>query len=150
MLTCGHLPYLRLMKPHRLRKALLLPAVLLSLSLTSCVDPTFGGGFSTNPGYANRYNSYATLPQGYSGSAYLYNNRYYSGGQYQTGSYNYQGRQYTNRYYHNGQYYYGGQHQNHSGSHQPQRYSGRVQDNHSRSNHQGSSSSYNRSHSGSR
>ncbi len=126
----------------------ILPVVTI-LGISSCVDPMYGA-YGTTGGYRGGYNTYSTLPLNYSGSAYLYNSRYYSGGQYQTGSYNYQGRQYTNRYYHNGMYYYGGQHQNHTGSSQPQRYSGRVQDSHGRSNDQGYGASYNRTRHGSR
>lgn len=102
------------MKPTYLKKALLLPTALLTFSLISCVEPQFSDGYNGNgngPGYVSSgYNTYTTLPQNYSGNAYLVNGRYYSGGQYQTGSYNYQGRPYSNRYYYNGQYYYGGNH----------------------------------------
>ncbi len=86
----------------------LLPLISLAavLSLSSCVDAGYAGG---------GYNSYATLPLSYSGNAYLYNGRYYSGGQYQTGSYLNQGRNYGSRYYHNGQYYYGGSHAHYRG-----------------------------------
>jgi len=104
------------MKPHYLKQALLLPTVLLSFSLISCVDPMYSGGAG---GYSNNrsgFNTYSTLPPNYSGNAYLYNGRYYSGGQYQTGTYHDHGRQYSDRYYHNGQYYYGGQHRNYPGS----------------------------------
>ncbi|OYW76887.1 MAG: hypothetical protein B7Z37_06745 [Verrucomicrobia bacterium 12-59-8] len=93
------------MKLVHLQKALLLPAVLLSLSLTACVEPLYTNG----TGYGG-YGSYSTLPRNYSGNAYQHNGRYYSGGQYQNGNYNYQGRNYDSRYYHNGQYYYGGNH----------------------------------------
>lgn len=95
------------MKPAHLKKALLLPTVLLTLSLISCAEPQFSGG----PGYVSSgYHTYTSLPQNYSGNAYLLGGTYYSGGQYQTGNYNYQGRPYSNRYYYNGQYYYGGNH----------------------------------------
>ncbi len=93
------------MKPVHLQKALLLPTLLLTLSLISCADPSFSGGYN-----GNGFNTYTTLPQNYSGNAYLVDGRYYSGGQYQTGNYNYQGRAYPNRYLYNGQYYYGGNH----------------------------------------
>ena len=102
------------MKPAHLKKALLLPTVLLTLSLISCVDPSFSGGYNGNsngPSYAGSgFNTYTTLPTNYSGNAYLVDGRYYSGGQYQTGNYSYQGRSYPNRYNYNGQYYYGGDH----------------------------------------
>jgi hypothetical protein len=102
------------MKPAHLKKALLLPTVLLTLSLISCVDPSYSGGYNSNssgPSYASTgFNTYTTLPTNYSGNAYLVGGRYYSGGQYQTGNYSYQGRSYPNRYRYNGQYYYGGNH----------------------------------------
>ncbi len=94
------------MKPVHLKKALLLPTVLLTLSLVSCMDPMYPVAYNNGGGF----NTYATLPTNYSGNAYLYNGRYYTGGQYQNGSYIYQGRNYSNRYYQNGQYYYGGNH----------------------------------------
>jgi hypothetical protein len=98
-------------------------AVLPAVFITSCVDPMYGvgGGYSsygTGPRgvYAGGYQTYTTLPMGYSGSAYLYNGRYYSGGRYQTGTYRHRGQVYSNRYYHSGQYLYGGSHQHHPGS----------------------------------
>lgn len=95
------------MKPAHLKKALLLPTVVLTLSLISCAEPRIVG----NPnGSSGGYTTYTTLPQGYSGNAYLVDGRYYTGGQYQNGSYIYQGRNYNNRYLYNGQYYYGGDH----------------------------------------
>ncbi|OYW73952.1 MAG: hypothetical protein B7Z37_19580 [Verrucomicrobia bacterium 12-59-8] len=95
---------------------LLLPAAAL-FAISSCVDPSMGGGYSNNgAGYNRGYNTYSSLPSNYSGSAYYHQGRYYSGGQHQAGNYNYQGRSYSSRYYHNGQYYYGGQHQNHGSS----------------------------------
>ena len=108
------------MKPAHLKKALLLPTVLLTLSLISCADPSFSGGYNGNsngPSYAGSgFNTYTTLPTNYSGNAYLYHGRYYSGGQYQNGNYTYQGRPYTNRYNYNGQYYYGGDHRSYGSS----------------------------------
>lgn len=94
----------------KLNTSLFLLALVLSAAMTSCVDPGYAGN-----GYGSGYNTYSTLPRNYSGSAYLYNNRYYSGGQYQTGRYSYQGRNYDSRYFHNGQYYYGGNHQHYQG-----------------------------------
>lgn len=127
---------------------LILPVVTI-LSISSCVDPMYGGGYGSNSGsnsgYRGSYNSYSTLPQGYSGNAYLYNGRYYSGGQYQTGHYSYQGRNYDSRYHHNGQYYYGGSHAHYPGdghdhgSPAPQQYPNRDQ-----SSYQGYQSSSNR------
>lgn len=97
----------------KLTHSLFLLSLASCLSITSCLDPSFGSGYSSGrSGYGGGYNSYASLPNNYIGGAYLYNGRYYSGGNYQTGSYNHQGRTYANRYYHNGQYYYGGSHQN--------------------------------------
>lgn len=131
------------MKPHRLKQAFLLPVVLLSLSLVSCVDPVLGGG------YRGSVSTYSTLPLGYSGSAYQYNGRYYSGGQYQTGNYNYQGRQYTNRYYHDGRYYYGGSHAHYQGdghnhgSRSPQQHASPGRSHDRGSNYPGSSGLFN-------
>ena len=102
------------MKPTQHKKALLLPTVLLTLSLISCAEPTVSGRYNANssgPSSAsNGFNTYTTLPTDYSGTAYLLDGRYYSGGQYQNGNYTYQGRNYDNRYLYNGQYYYGGDH----------------------------------------
>lgn len=95
------------MKPTHLKKALLLPTVVLTLSLMSCADPQFYAGTT---GGGSGFTTYTALPPNYSGSAYLLDGTYYSGGQYQTGNYNYQGRAYPSRYYYNGQYYYGGNH----------------------------------------
>ena len=61
------------------------------------------------------YVTYTTVPQGYAGTTYYYNNRYYAGGRYETGRYTHQGRSYTGRYYHGGQYYYGGTPRQHAG-----------------------------------
>jgi hypothetical protein len=94
------------MKPALLKKALLIPTALLTLSLSSCVEPIYPAAYNNGGGL----NTYTTLPTNYSGSAYLLDGTYYSGGQYQNGNYLYQGRNYPNRYYYNGQYYYGGNH----------------------------------------
>ena len=103
-----------LMKPIQLKKALLLPTVVLTLSLISCAEPTLSGRYNANSGgpslASNGFNTYTTLPTNYSGNAYLLDGRYYSGGQYQNGNYTYQGRNYNNRYLYNGEYYYGGDH----------------------------------------
>lgn len=96
------------------------PALLLSISaaiaMTSCVVPGdvgYGSGYSST---SIGYRQYNTLPTGYSGDAYLYGGRYYSGGRYESGNYAYQGRSYSNRYFHNGQYYYGGDHRHYGSS----------------------------------
>ena len=94
----------------KLTKLLLLLPLTAVLSLSSCVDAGYAVG-----SYGNGYNSYATLPLDFSGNAYLYNGRYYSGGLYQTGRYNNLGRNYDSRYFHNGQYYYGGNHAHYQG-----------------------------------
>lgn len=107
------------MKTHCSKKILPLLSILGAVAMTSCVDPGYAGGYNSNrSGYSSNrggYNTYTTLPPNYSGSAYLYNGRYYSGGNYQTGRYNNQGRSYDSRYYHNGQYYYGGSHAHYPG-----------------------------------
>lgn len=66
--------------------------------------------------------TYTTLPAGYAGDAYYYDNRYYAGGRYETGRYSYGGRSYTTRYYHGGRYLYGGDYRQHrvTTSHQRQ------------------------------
>lgn len=69
--------------------------------------------------YGRGITTYRTLPTGYSGNAYHYNGRYYSGGRFESGNYSYLGRHYSNRYYHNGQYLYGGNHQHYQGSTRP-------------------------------
>lgn len=104
----------------KLTSFLFILPVALSLGLSSCVDTGYAGGGGYGRGYGGGFNTYSTLPSNYSGSAYNYNGRYYSGGNYQTGRYSYQGRPYTSRYSHNGQYYYGGSHQHYT----PQRSSG--------------------------
>ncbi len=86
---------------------MLLFAIPLAASsfLTSCVSE-----YSTQPtvGAQGTYTTYATLPAGYAGDAYYYNNRYYAGGRYEPGTYSYRGQRYDNRYFYNGQYFYGG------------------------------------------
>jgi uncharacterized membrane protein len=99
-------PHASLMKPVLLKKALRIPTVLLTLSLTSCVEPMYPVAYNSGSGF----NTYTTLPTNYSGNAYFYNGHYYSGGQYQNGSYNYQGRAYPGRYLYDGQHFYGGNH----------------------------------------
>ena len=125
----------------KLTSSVFLLSIVLSAGMTSCVDPSFGGGgygggyggygsnfgnafgYGNGAGYGSSYpggygnggfNSYTTLPSNFNGNAYNHNGLYYTGGKYQTGSYSYQGQPYSNRYYHNGQYYYGGSHQNYS------------------------------------
>ena len=84
-----------------------------SVWLSSCVEPNYAGGnYHSSP--RGGYGVYNTLPGNFTGDAYYYNGRYYSGGSYQTGHYNHQGRSYNNRYYHQGQYFYGGNYQQHS------------------------------------
>jgi hypothetical protein len=76
-----------------------------SLFLASCVSE-----YSAHPHLDahGTYTTYATLPSGYAGDAYYYNNRYYAGGRYEPGTYSYRGQTYDHRYFHNGQYFYGG------------------------------------------
>ncbi len=88
--------------PHVLLLALPLAAASL---LTSCVSGPYQTTLPSEVGYT----TYTSLPAGYSGDAYYYNNRYYAGGRYEPGTYTYQGRRYNNRYFHNGQYIYGGE-----------------------------------------
>ncbi len=86
--------------------ALPLTAVLF---LPSCVSEYgYDQGPRVNAPSRSGYTTYASLPSGYSGSAYYYNNRYYTGGRYEPGTFSYRGRTYSDRYYHNGQYFYGG------------------------------------------
>ena len=94
----------------KLTSFLLIFTVALCLGISSCVDTGYAGGGGYGRGYGGGFNTYTTLPTNYSGSAYLLDGTYYSGGQYQNGNYLYQGRNYPNRYYYNGQYYYGGNH----------------------------------------
>jgi len=101
----------------KITSSFFLLSLVLSVAITSCVDPGgyAGGGFGSSYGNGSGFNTYRTLPRNYSGSAYLYNGQYYSGGQYQTGRYNDQGRNYDGRYFHNGRYYYGGSHAHYQG-----------------------------------
>ncbi len=119
------------------RPSLFVLPLLLAATITSCVDTgsyggqrsSYGGGASYGgSSYGGGRGYYTTLPPNYSGNAYYYNGRYYSGGNYQTGRYTYQGRTYTSRYYQNGQYLYGGTHQHHAGSGSQQRQDPRYQD----------------------
>lgn len=86
-----------------------------SFSLSSCVVSDYPGGPVSPAAASITFGTYDRLPDRYAGNAYLYQNRYYYGGDYQRGRYIYQGRSYSDRYYHGGRYYYGGRHQQYSG-----------------------------------
>lgn len=91
--------------------------VLAALGMSSCADTQYvsGPGPGINAGYqayGTGFVTYSRLPVNYTGNAYYYQNRYYTGGRYETGSYRNNGRNYASRYYHNGRYYYGGTQQN--------------------------------------
>lgn len=87
--------------------------VLAALGFSSCADTQYvsGPGPGINTGYqayGTGFVTYSRLPVNYTGNAYYYQNRYYSGGRYETGTYRHNGRTYSNRYFHDGRYYYGG------------------------------------------
>lgn len=97
---------------------LVLPA-LAGLCVTSCADSVASRG--PGPGvntlysaYGTGFVTYSTLPVNYTGAAYRYQGRYYTGGRLETGRFTHQGQTYATRYYHNGRYYYGGTHQYYS------------------------------------
>ena len=90
----------------------LLLALVAGFTISSCVVTDYAGAPRRGT-YSSAGGVYDVLPNAYSGGAYYYQNRYYSGGRYERGTYQYQGRQYNDRYYHAGNYYYGGRHEQH-------------------------------------
>jgi hypothetical protein len=99
--------YPEAMKKQHPRVQMVLAPLAASLFLASCVsypEQSAVPHVSARSGYT----TYVSLPSGYMGDAYYYNNRYYAGGRYEPGTYSYQGRTYDHRYYHDGQYLYGG------------------------------------------
>jgi hypothetical protein len=92
--------------------------VIAAASFSSCVVSDYPGG-PVRGSVSSSFGVYDTLPNSYVGSAYRYQNRYYSGGKYETGNFQYKGRNYDNRYYHGGKYYYGGRNEYH-GNNRPQ------------------------------
>lgn len=92
-----------------LHRILLLAFPLAASSFfASCASDHYQSAFRNLPSESG-YATHVTLPSDYSGDAYYYNDRYYTGGRYEPGTYTYNGQTYNHRYIHDGQNLYGGE-----------------------------------------